>query len=117
MRIDGEDKPLHDIASWFKCLRETYAHLTRGARSRQPALINAFPRPYRTSLGGQNSPKDLNTTELSLDRFVEPESYLTGRLGDYGTGGRCRSDQSSMRGEEPWTQDEQTRQYKPPRQR
>ena len=103
MRIDGEDKPLHDVTPWFECLWETDAHLTRGTRSRQPALINAFPRLYCTSPGVQDSPKDFNAAELSLDRFVKPESYLTGRLGDYGSSGRCRAHQSGMRGKEPWT--------------
>jgi hypothetical protein len=113
MRINSEDQPLHDVTPWFESLWKTYAHLTRGTRPRQPALINAFPRLYCTSPGVQDSPKDLNAAELSFDRFVEPEPYLTGRLGDYGPGGRCRTDQSGMRGEEPWTQDEQAEQHKP----
>ena len=108
MCINGENKPLHNVAPWFECLWKAYAHLTRGPRSRQPALINAFPRLYCTSSGVQDSPKDFNAAELSLDRFVKPEPYLTGRLGDYGPGGRCRAYERGMRSQEPWAQDERT---------
>src|SRR5882672_3602707 len=114
MRINGEDKPLHDVASWCECLWETYTHLARGTRSRQPALINAFPRLYCTSPGVQDSPKDFNAAKLSLNRFVKPEPYLIGRLGDYSPGGRCRTHQRGMRGQEPWRQYEQAEQDKPP---
>lgn len=117
MCINGENKPLHDVVPWFECLWQAYAHLTRGTRSRQPALINAFPRLYGTSAGVQNSPKDFNAAELSLDRFVKPEPYLTGRLGDYSPGGGCRAYESGMRGQEPWAQDERTEQHQPPGQK
>ena len=83
MRIDGKGHPLHDVAAWCECLRETHAHLARGARSRQPALINALPRLHPTSPRRQDSPKDFNATEIPLDRFIKPEPYLAGGLGDH----------------------------------
>ena len=113
MRIDGKDHPLYDVAAWCECLGETYPHLARGARSRQPALVNALSRLHRTRPGVRDSPKDFNATEIPFDGFIKPEPYLTGRLGNHCPGNRHRAYQSSMGRHAPWIHHEQAEQYKP----
>ena len=114
MRIDGKDHPLHDVTAWCECIRETHTHLARGARPRQPALVNALPRLRCASPGVQDSTKDFNATEMPFDRFIKPELYATREVDDYCPSSRHRAYQSSMCCQKSWIHHEQTEQYKPP---
>jgi hypothetical protein len=107
MRINGQNHPLYEVAAWGEGLWETYAYLARGARSRQPALVNALPRLRHPSPGVQDSSKDFNATEMPLNGFIKPEPYLTGELGHHCPGGRRRTYQSSMGCHAPWIHQEQ----------